>query len=123
MKRFKLKDERVFTHIAVGRTDGFRYVGTKPPLSDAELQTAELIDFVNTYGFGTTEQIFGKDACTLLGQVITLLKHDAYTAIADATLALGGVMRTLRPSHTITIDQKINVMRGPKSSPFNPITD
>jgi hypothetical protein len=99
------------TEVAIGVTDGFRYIAIKPPLSEIEI---DLLVNDGLIGAGREEQI-------TLGPNCTMLRGGWNTERAQMTAS--SIARTLRPLRgSVYVDSHPVTLSGYQSSPFNPIT-
>lgn len=103
----------VHTEVAVGVTDGYRYIAIKPPLDDVEIELL-IGDGVIRSASGHVEQITIGPNCTMLrgGWDTDRAQITAKEIATRLRLTRGAVGVDLTP-----VD-----LTGFQSSPFNPVT-
>lgn len=101
------------TDVAIGATDGFRYIAVKPPLNDAEVEL--LVDR------GLIGSSSGHVERVTLGPNCTMLRGGWNTERAQvAAKEITSLLKTSRGNvslHTNPVD-----IQGYQSTPFNPVT-
>lgn len=112
--------ERETTHIAIGATDGYRYIGVMPPLTEEEINQLRDDGVLK----GQVEQIELGPPCSLIrsgGDYCTTPRGHT-----EGTVRTAGVMAAflggLRPNHHVQFNPKPVQLSGFQSSPFNPVT-
>lgn len=105
------------TEVAVGLTDGYRFIAVKPPLTKEELGELSHSPDINRLLPGV-EQIEVEPACTQFKTVIREQRELPH--LADR---IGGLVSDIRGGGSLQVDPRPVVLQGPNSSPFNPNTD
>lgn len=107
------------TRIAVGMTDGYRYIGIKPPLTEAEGRVMEIelneYNQITTPGPATTLLMVSGESFSYGS---TLRTEHAFKVAQDIATTLRG----LRSEPVNVLPEPVG-LRGYHSTPFNPYTD
>lgn len=107
------------SEIRIGATDGYRYIGIKPPLTDEEITQLRDDGVLK----GSVEQVELEPACTLLrtaGDFSTPNGHTETTARTAVQIAI--FLGHLRSEADVQVFSQPIHMSGSQSSPFNPLT-
>lgn len=107
------------TEIRIGATDGYRYIGIKPPLTDDEIAELKEVDVLK----GGIQQVELEPACTLVstsGDFTTPKGHTEGTVRRAEQIAI--FLGHLRSEANIKVFSDPVQMSGYQSSPFNPVT-
>lgn len=120
-----MKVNKSETLVAVAATDGFRYVGVEPPLTDSEI-SAIRADGVIEAGFSVQQIRTLEPACTMItvsGVRDPFRNPDARTEYAHSVAE--GIASVLSRSRDCQVrhDPSTSWIVGYLSSPFNPDTD
>lgn len=107
------------TTIGLGKTDGFRYIGIRPPLLQRELAQLEEASLINQ---GQVTKITETVPCTLIqfGEN-DFQGQDSDVAVTEKAHRIAPILERLMGK--VNIEPKIVWMLGAQSSPFNPNTD
>ena len=111
------------TCVMIGETDGYRYLGIKPQLTNEELTQIQ--------GFGL--ELLRPQQIDEPGPAASLIcvNGDSFqggpTARTESAVKVGNeissVLRLLRPRDAVKFDKTPVQMYGYKSTPFNPVTE
>ncbi len=105
--------------IAVGYTDGARFVAIKPPLNESELNELRDQNLIR----GQVEHIDVEPACTQISFSSLHTSPESATRRAQGiALAIAEALRVAR-HRNVGVDLSPISLMGFKSSPFNPNTD
>lgn len=106
------------SEVAIGWTDGKRFVAVRPPLNDQELEELKAKDLIR----GQIENIDLDPACTQISfSTILDSPESANRRARGLAVAIAEVLRASRSD--VSINLEIVSLVGHNSSPFNPNTD
>lgn len=103
------------TKIRLGRSDGMRFVGIKPPLSEEEVATLEESGLIRSKG--SFEQIAGAQACSLVRR-----GGSNNEAVVELAGQIAESLGDTRESIDIDLSSMVE-LQGYGSSPFEPVTN
>lgn len=110
------------TQIGIGKTDGYRYVAVKPPLTDDEkdaLVELGLVDHI-----GQFEEVSRKPLCTniRLGaeDIGSYYLDEAGTILANG---VANLLSELRSGNVDVNEEIVHLGYGSQTSAFNPIAE
>lgn len=107
--------ENIESTVAIGATDGYRYIGVKPPLTEVEIDV--MVDAGVVASVNSIEQIDSPSpACT----VVRCAGGTEYAQ--DRAQQITDLLRMSREGRVRYLPNPVDIV-GHKSSPFNPNTD
>jgi len=107
------------TQVALGWTDGCRYVGIMPPLDETEVDVLNDHELVRDEWL---EHVGVEPECTLVRFGCSDNPEVATKRAQETAMAIADVLRDARKGRVNVILEPVSLV-GYESSPFNPSTD